>query len=103
VRGDMIPPDLTVPLPTAKDAIVNLKLPDGAGGLKHFKTHLGNLTRHSGFFATASRQGTELKVAPLGPPELAWGGNLTAVCMVLTWLVTTSSTGEFVTSHTDYT
>ena len=62
--GAMIPPDLTVPLPTAKDAIVNLHLPDGAGGLKHFKTHLGNLTRHSGFFAAASRQETQLKVAP---------------------------------------
>ena len=60
----MIPPDLTVPLPTAKDAIVNLTLPDGAGGLKRFKTHLGNLTRHSGFFAAASRKRTKLKVAP---------------------------------------
>ena len=61
--GAMLPPDLMVPLPTAKDAIVNLSLPDGAGGLKRFKTHLGNLTRHSGIFAAASRLGTKLKVA----------------------------------------
>jgi hypothetical protein len=72
IGGTMIPPNLTVALPTAKDAMVNLCLPDGRGGVKHYKTHLDRLIRHSGFFAAAARNGTKLKVAPLGDWDNHW-------------------------------
>lgn len=59
------PPGLAVALPSAKDALVNLSLPNGGSGFRTYKSHMHTLAKHSGLFAAASRQGTEFKVAPL--------------------------------------
>lgn len=56
------PPGVMAALPTAKDALVTLTLPDGAGGHRRFKSHLHTLVKHSRLFAVASKKGTKFKV-----------------------------------------